>query len=316
MKSFQKNSILLIIFLLLFFFFVKEKVFPEKKVFGDYSESKEIILNDDGFIQIIKSNAPNVSDFLIEQKINIDDCDVIYPQRETKLLSGTKIKIIRPKKIFVKTDNQTKEFYGFQETVQKILTENNIKLGKNDIVKPSRESIVYNGLKIEIVRVKIKKEIVKEKIDYKTIIKKDKLLSWRKERVAQQGVKGVREVEYEVAYHNNNEVSRKIINSKVSKSPVPKIIIKGTYVKLGKKHKGIASWYTHTGTMSAANPWLPIGSYVKVTNLNNGKSVIVKINDRGPFGNGRIIDLDKVAFAKIAPLGQGTVKIKMEEILN
>ena len=68
--------------------------------------------------------------------------------------------------------------------------------------------------------------------------------------------------------------------------------------------------------MSAANPWLPLGSYVKVTNLDNGKSVIVRINDRGPFGNGRIIDLDKVAFAKIASLGQGTARVKMEEILN
>ena len=71
-----------------------------------------------------------------------------------------------------------------------------------------------------------------------------------------------------------------------------------------------------TGTMSAANPWLPMGSYVKVTNKDNGKSVIVKINDRGPFGPNRIIDLDKVAFEKIASLGQGVANIKMEEITN
>ena len=55
---------------------------------------------------------------------------------------------------------------------------------------------------------------------------------------------------------------------------------------------------------------------VKVTNRANGKSVIVKINDRGPFGAGRIIDLDKVAFAKIADLGSGVVDVKMEEIVN
>jgi rare lipoprotein A len=97
---------------------------------------------------------------------------------------------------------------------------------------------------------------------------------------------------------------------------VPEIITQGTYVKLGKSHEGAASWYSYTGTLSAANPWLPLGSYVKVTNTSNGKSVIVKINDRGPFGPGRIIDLDKVAFEEIAPLGAGVVNIKMEEILN
>jgi rare lipoprotein A len=59
-----------------------------------------------------------------------------------------------------------------------------------------------------------------------------------------------------------------------------------------------------------------MGSYVKVTNTANGKSVIVKINDRGPFGGGRIIDLDKVAFQEIASLGQGVAQVKMEEITN
>jgi rare lipoprotein A len=51
-----------------------------------------------------------------------------------------------------------------------------------------------------------------------------------------------------------------------------------------------------------------------VTNTANGKSVIVRINDRGPFGGGRIIDLDKVAFAKIADIGTGVVQVVMEEI--
>jgi len=59
---------------------------------------------------------------------------------------------------------------------------------------------------------------------------------------------------------------------------------------------------------------LPIGSKVKVTNKANGKSVVVKINDRGPFADNRIIDLDKKAFQKIASLKSGVINIKMEEI--
>jgi len=53
-----------------------------------------------------------------------------------------------------------------------------------------------------------------------------------------------------------------------------------------------------------------------VTNTDNGKAVIVVINDRGPFGNGRIIDLDKVAFEQIADIGAGVANVKVEAIIN
>ena len=119
-----------------------------------------------------------------------------------------------------------------------------------------------------------------------------------------------------MAYHDGKEVSRKVLKTEITKEPVTEQVTQGTFVKLGKKHEGGASWYAYTGTMAAANPWLPKGSYVKVTNPSNGKSVIVVINDRGPFVGGRIIDLDKVAFAKIASIGAGVIRVRMEEISN
>jgi rare lipoprotein A len=126
----------------------------------------------------------------------------------------------------------------------------------------------------------------------------------------------VKATTYRVAYHDGKEVSRKVLKMEITKDPTTELVTQGTFVKLGKKHEGGASWYAYTGTMAAANPWLPKGSYVKVTNLENGKSVIVVINDRGPFVGGRIIDLDKVAFQKIASLGAGVINVKMEEIVN
>ena len=58
----------------------------------------------------------------------------------------------------------------------------------------------------------------------------------------------------------------------------------------------------------------PFGAKVKVTNKKNGKSVIVKINDRGPFVKGRIIDLSSSAFSSIANLDAGVIKVKIEVI--
>lgn len=93
----------------------------------------------------------------------------------------------------------------------------------------------------------------------------------------------------------------------------------------GYKEKGIASWYgkkfhghrTSSGeiydmyAMTAAHKTLPLPSYVKVTHLKNGRSVVVKVNDRGPFYSGRIIDLSYSAAMKlgITATGVGMVEV-------
>jgi rare lipoprotein A len=92
------------------------------------------------------------------------------------------------------------------------------------------------------------------------------------------------------------------------------------------KQSGRASWYgkrfhgrkTASGerydmyAMTAAHPTLPLPSYVRVTNLNNDRSVIVRVNDRGPFASDRIIDLSYAAANKIDLLKHGTAKVEIE----
>ena len=94
----------------------------------------------------------------------------------------------------------------------------------------------------------------------------------------------------------------------------------------GSSQSGIASYYgkglhgskTANGErhnrneMVAAHRSLPFGTKVKVTNLSNGKEVIVKINDRGPFTRGRVIDLSYGAFSKIENPGKGITKVKLD----
>ena len=64
--------------------------------------------------------------------------------------------------------------------------------------------------------------------------------------------------------------------------------------------------------LTAAHRSLPFGTKVRVTNLVNNRSVTVKINDRGPFIEGRIIDLSRYAFSKIGDTEQGLIKVKLE----
>lgn len=94
----------------------------------------------------------------------------------------------------------------------------------------------------------------------------------------------------------------------------------------GWTETGIASWYgnpyhgrrTSSGEvfdmnqMTAAHRTLPFGAIVRVTNLDNRKTVSVRINDRGPFSEGRIIDLSRAAAKEIGLIGPGTAKVRIE----
>ena len=68
------------------------------------------------------------------------------------------------------------------------------------------------------------------------------------------------------------------------------------------------------GKLTAAHRTLPFGTKVRVTNLNNGRSVVVRVNDRGPFVRGRIIDLSQAAARRIDMVRAGVVPVRVEPV--
>lgn len=103
---------------------------------------------------------------------------------------------------------------------------------------------------------------------------------------------------------------------------------KGETLPKGTKLKGTASFYADMfegrqtangeiysqGNLTAAHKTLAFGTKVKVTNLRNGKSIIVEINDRGPYVDDRIIDLTKKAAETLDYIKQGTAEVELEII--
>ena len=112
-----------------------------------------------------------------------------------------------------------------------------------------------------------------------------------------------------------------------------------TYVVFGERYhvldtsdgyveRGIASWYgepfhgrkTSSGEtydmhrLTAAHKSLPLPTYVQVTNLDNGRRIVVRVNDRGPFHEGRIIDLSYAAARKIGMIGPGTARVEVRAL--
>jgi rare lipoprotein A len=97
---------------------------------------------------------------------------------------------------------------------------------------------------------------------------------------------------------------------------------------VGYMERGVASWYgpgfhkvrTSTGepydmyAMTAAHKTLPLPAYVRVTNLQNGRSIVVRVNDRGPFVGNRIIDLSYTAASKLDMLRNGTAMVEVRSL--
>ena len=131
--------------------------------------------------------------------------------------------------------------------------------------------------------------------------------------------------------HIKNAVPKKEAKSRYGNPKEYKVL--GKWYKVsdsseGYAESGIASWYgkkfhghrTSSGetydmyAMTAAHKTLPLPTYVQVTNLDNDRSVIVKVNDRGPFHEGRIIDLSYTAAKKLGVTATGTGRVKVVAI--
>ena len=113
----------------------------------------------------------------------------------------------------------------------------------------------------------------------------------------------------------------------------PYVVFGKTYTPIspeaGFVQRGVASWYgkkfhgqrTSSGEiydmyqLSAAHPTLPIPSFARVTSLESGKSVVVRVNDRGPFHSNRIIDVSYTAALKLGLLGKGSHEVEVERLL-
>jgi rare lipoprotein A (peptidoglycan hydrolase) len=128
------------------------------------------------------------------------------------------------------------------------------------------------------------------------------------------------------AFRNSKSASRTASKGVAAASESP--VVRQYEVDPAFSQKGSASWYgpgfhgrtTANGerfdqnSLTAAHKTLPFNTRLKVTNLANNHSVIVRVNDRGPYSGGRIIDLSKGAAAKIGIIGQGVGRVRLEKV--
>jgi hypothetical protein len=196
------------------------------------------------------------------------------------------------------------------DTVGQLLRAMGVRLGADDAVRPGGRAQLAGSRRIRVIRVRRETKTVAVSIPFQTVVRYSVDLTSGQRVINRSGSPGRGERTYLLTYRNGRLVSRTAVSTRIVVAPVPEIVLQGTAQESPGGKIGIASWYGCSG-YHAASPFLPFGTVVTVTNLENGRTVNVVINDRGPYGAGRIIDLCSPAFSAIAPLAQGLAKVRI-----
>lgn len=189
-----------------------------------------------------------------------------------------------------------------------------VPLAPTDQILPSPDTRLDPGMKLHVVRVRETVETEVQSLAFETLTHYSRDLPLGATKLITTGTTGQALRTFRIVYRNGQIVRRQLLSYVLMTSPLPRVEIRGSYAAtpaVSQSRYGEASWYECSGSY-AAHLSLPFGTVVTVTNLDNGKTVTVVINDRGPYGIAdRIIDLCSTAFAQIAPLAQGVARVKI-----
>jgi uncharacterized protein YabE (DUF348 family) len=249
-----------------------------------------------------------VEDVLQQVNVRISRHGVLEPSRGAEVEDGDVIVYDPAVSVTLAADGRVRNVVTNADDVGSLLDSLGIALRGDDLVEPRPGTELRQGLRVTVVRVTRREVAVQRPIPYGTEVRTSNDLMLGVRRVERAGVPGALRRVYQVTLENGTEVARTLLRTETVRQPVSQVIVEGT--RPPHIQSGVASWYHRSG-MVAAHKTLPFGTQVKVTNTANGRSVVVVINDRGPYVVGRIIDLSDDAFAQLAPLGVGTVNVRI-----
>ena len=257
--------------------------------------------------------ARTVEEVIAELKLASSIADYVGAARSDRVTAGMVLVYRVAVGIQVVHDGLTDTVITNAATIRDVLAELGVTLAGKDQVWPSLDASPARGMIVRVLRVGTRLETTTRSIAYPTVHKNDPTMEKGQRKVRQSGRDGSQLVRYSVTYEDGKAVARKVVGTRTLRKPVPKIVAVGTgprCICTRGTQTGDATWYGAPG-MTAAHPTLPFGTVVRVTNLENGRTVTVTIRDRGPWGDGRIIDLSDDAFAQLAPLSDGVIPVRI-----
>jgi uncharacterized protein YabE (DUF348 family) len=277
-----------------------------------YRKAKRIRLVLDGQPKTVVARGLTVGEAVKDLGLVPGPKDHMYPAPGALLKHGLSIYVRNAIHAKLRVDGRLRDIVSSADTVEHLLSQAGVGVRPDDYVFPSRSAEPADGMWLRVVRVRRLVEARNIRVPYRVVTQRDSSMESGVRRVVQQGSEGLKLQRTSVLLEDGRRVSTRLLDEKVLRSARDHIVRVGTKAPTfkggGGKQSGLASWFEADGLV-AAHRSLPIGSVVKVTNVENGKSVAVRINQRGPWVDGRVIDLSDDAFERLAPLGAGTVKV-------
>ncbi len=252
--------------------------------------------------------------------------DAVVTSAPKRLSAGAAVTLRTPRSITVLADGSSRTLTTTNLTIGEALFASGVAIGVNDEVTPPVGSAVTKGLTIRVTRLSQGERAVLVAVPAGEELRNDSSLDVGAKRVLRPGTNGQNRVIYRVALRDGVETSRQAIRTEVVVAPVTRIVAVGTrsvrrsaasgagapaVQGTSRSESGQGTHYAFTSS-SCAHKSLPFGTVVRIINLNSGASTTCTIRDRGPFATGRIIDMSLDTFARLAPLSQGVIPVRIE----
>jgi uncharacterized protein YabE (DUF348 family) len=275
--------------------------------------AKPIILLLNGRPRQVIVTGQTVEEVITELHLRSSLADYVGPSRSTRVQPGMVVTYREAVGISIVHDGVTNVVITNAGSIRDVLHDLGIALGPQDVVQPGLDAYPVAKTVVNVLRVGTRIENDTRSIPFPTTYKGDPNLERGMHEQRRAGRNGLELFQYSSTYQNNKRVSRKLLGTHTIRVPVARIVAVGTgphCICTRGTESGKGTWYGASGLI-AAHPWLPFGTVVRVTNLANGRTVTVTIRDRGPTGEGRIIDLSDDAFSRLAPLGEGVLQVQI-----
>jgi uncharacterized protein YabE (DUF348 family) len=204
-------------------------------------------------------------------------------------------------------------------TTGELLSAMGITPDAHDRVQPSPSTPLHVGARVVFDRVQILLRELRRSIPFATRTTWTTDLEPGQIQVVSPGVAGLALVTVRTVVVNGQVKRSETVGERVVRPQVDAVLLSGPASPMvpqgpsgGHGASGQATWYDPPWSgLTAASPWIPFGTHVTVTDLATGRTVIVVIDDRGPFAAGRIIDLSPEAFSILSPLGRGVLDVRI-----
>ena len=309
---------------------------------------RRVVVTIDGKKVVRWTTAKNVAEVLAQLNQSDPDNLVSVSRSLDISRAGLSFSMQTAKDVTVTIGGKTQKITAVG-TVADALKAAKVEVDSSDAVNPGLGTPLSDGMKITLRMVDQKSQKRRVAVPFSTKKVEDSSLPKGEIKVITKGVNGINEETWTVVFKDGKKVSEKKVSSKVVNAPVTQVVKVGTKTASSSSPSTRSSSASHRSTASqssdpvtsgttclastygegdgtaggptasgetfdpsaftAASKTLPLGSTIRVTNVSNGRTVTVRINDRGPYVGGRCLDLSTAAMNAIAP-GQGLVTVR------